>query len=205
MVLSRAVRKAWNTFGALGTVLGLAAAVITGLILGDGETLGSALLTAMISMGIFIVVIGVFFVLEPITIYNEQQSQISSFITNTIDDNSIDASHFATPSFNSIELRYVFGNEPIKILNVELIYLDKQGQKIQKSVEQFYASLDDSLKNLVNLNVLNVGEGVRFYCPSKDETNEVIVKIQVSGVKTRKRLDVEKTVQLKPNQVWLMI
>jgi hypothetical protein len=86
MVLSRAVRKAWNTFGALGTVLGLAAAVIAGLILGDGETLGSALLTALISIGILLVVIGVFFVLEPVTIYNEQQSQINNFSTDIIDD-----------------------------------------------------------------------------------------------------------------------
>jgi len=205
MVLSRAVQKAWNTFGALGAVLGLVAAIIAGVILGDGETLKSALLTALISMGILIIVAGVFFVLEPVTIYNEQQSQINNFSQENVTENSIDVSHFATPAFNSIELRYVAGNEPVKILGVELIYLDKHGQKIQNQVEQFYSLSEGSLKNLVNLSVLNIGEGVHFYCPSKDETNEVIVKIHLSGVKTKKHLDVEKDVQLKPNQVWLII
>lgn len=204
MVLSRAAQKAWNKFGALGTVLGLVAAIIAGVILGDGETLKSALLTALISLGMLLIIIGVFFVLEPAIIYNEQQSQINNFSTESINDNSIDASHLATSSSNSIELRYVLGNEPIKILSVELFYLDKQGQRFQNPIGQFYSLSDDSLKNQVNLSVLSVGEGVRFSCPSKDETNEVVVKIQLRGVKTKKDLDIEKTIRLKPNQVWFM-
>jgi len=39
MVLSRATQKAWNVFGALGAVLGLIAAIIAGIILGDGQAL----------------------------------------------------------------------------------------------------------------------------------------------------------------------
>ena len=204
MVLSRAAQKAWNTFGALGTVLGLVAAIIAGVILGNGESLKSALLIASISFGILFIVMGIFFIIEPVTIYNEQQSQIKNLSAGDITDNSIDISHFATETFNAVELRYVTGNEPVKILKVELLYLDKRGQNMRNQVEQFYSLSNDSLKSLVNLSILNIGEGVRFYCPSKDETNEITVRVQFSGAKTKKHLDIEKVVQLKSNQVWLM-
>jgi len=204
MVLSRAAQKAWNIFGALGAVLGLIAAIIAGVFLGGGEALESALLTTLISFGILFIVTGVFFIMEPVAIYNEQQFQINDLSAENITENSIDITHFATQAFNSIELKYVTGNEPVKILKVELMYLDKDGQNKQSLVEQFYSLSNNSLNNQVNLSVLDVGEGVRFYCPSKDETNEVIVKVKLSGVKTKKYLDVEKVVQLKSNQVWLM-
>jgi hypothetical protein len=203
MVFSRAARKAWNVFGALGAILGLGAAILAGIILGGGEALGSALLTTIISLGILFVVTGIFFIREPVTIYNEQQSQINDRSEENITENSIDISHFATSAFNSIELKYVTGNEPVKVLSVKLIYLDKDGQNTQSQVEQFYSSSSNSMNEPVNLSVLNIGEGVRFYCPSKDDTNEVIVKVELSGIKTKNNLVVEKIVQLKPNQVWL--
>jgi len=126
-------------------------------------------------------------------------------LSESISENSIDLSHFSTSSYNAIELKYVTGNEPIKVSLVTITYLGSNEESKKTQVDQFFSLSGPLLADHhTNLSVLNVSEGVRFHTISKDDTkNEyVTINISFSGVKSGKNIELERRVSLKPNNIW---
>lgn len=128
-------------------------------------------------------------------------------LPEAINENSIDLSHFSTTAYNAIELKYVTGNEPIKIHNIEIILIGNDGKEIKNTVTQFFPLSDNLLGgHHLNLNILNVGEGCRFHALPKDniKNGTITVRVSFSGFKSRKFLEIEKHVSMRPNQSWYM-
>jgi hypothetical protein len=129
------------------------------------------------------------------------------FLSDSISENSIVLSHFSTSGYNAIELRYVMGNEPISVSFLTLIYFDNNGEKKVQQISQYFALSDNLLAgHSVNLNVLNVGEGVRFHTLSRDDVKNESVTISMgfTGLKSGKQVEFERQIPMKPNQVWLI-
>lgn len=131
----------------------------------------------------------------------------SILLTESISDNSIDLSHFSTSAYNAIELRYIAGNEPIKIHAVEIAFIDQNGKKVKNKITQFFSLSDNLLGgHHLHLNILNIGEGCRFNTLPKDDVRNgaITVRVLFSGFKSGKRLEIEREIPMEPNQQWLM-
>ncbi len=136
----------------------------------------------------------------------EIQNDNEKILSDSISENSIVLSHFSTSAYNAIELKYVMGNEPISVSSITMRYLDKNGEQKEQQISQYFALSDNLLAgHSVNLNVLNIGEGVRFHAISKDDSKNETVTISISftGLKSSKLVEFERQIPVKPNQVWL--
>jgi hypothetical protein len=207
LVWGRALRKALNFWGSWASVLGVAISLATYFIWNDIEALFSALAFSIAL--IFAILVYAF--KEPAIIHNEQQfviknlkNKLEESQSNHISENSIDISHFVAEQLDCIELKYVRGNEPIKIQSVKVSYTDRNGHLAQVDIDKFFSGSDTSLSNRINPSAIHNGDSFRFQSPETyQDKKEINITLLFCGIVSKREIKLTKTVSLKPTEAWL--
>ena len=154
---------------------------------------------------VFIILTVVGFVWANIIMHDEQFKVIKSLTDNSISENSLSImTRISGKSILIVEVMYLIGNEPIKVLKVALCYFDMDHQFINDKVDQLYHPTDSKFeKGYQNYFSLSPDEVFCIKVPVKDSVYEgkVTVHIDFEGVKSKRKVHQYDTVYLYPKPV----
>jgi len=145
IILSQAVGKAWDKFGALGTLIGIVLPIIAVYITKHPQSLADflgsdAVITAELMIGLFAFVLMIFIVREPVMLYNEEIAEKQEL------NNQINLMLETRPNISIGK----FNNE---ITPIEVIAKTSEGTIIptgrKEIVERFYVEFINSKKSNV--------------------------------------------------------
>ena len=112
----------------------------------------------------------------------------------TIDENSVLIYPFKNPPYNAVEMHYL-GGEPIKDLEVWLIFTNTNSEVQRKQVEEFFPRGDDKMIwRQFKANVLKRDDVVLFRLLQKKHTldGKVIVEASFVGAQTGKAVKLKR-------------
>lgn len=207
-VWSRAIKKAWESFGKSATAIGVIVSVISYFALGGVESL----ISALVFIAFLLIAILWHAFREPAIIYSEQEQVIKSledkikkFESGYVSENSFNITHFVAPSINCVEVKYINGNEPIKILSVKVDYINSNEVSEQVDVTHFFSNSDLNSSSHQNVSVVQNGDVFYFQPPTTyPNKSEVVVALLLYGVISEKELRFERSIILKPSEGWLI-
>jgi hypothetical protein len=109
-------------------------------------------------------------------------------ITQSINEDSVVIYPYKNPPYNAAELHF-FGAEPMRDLQVTLIYTDPGGELRRKQVEEFFPQQDSTMIwRYFKANVLKENDLIRFRLLQRKSVidNKVTVEVKGVGAKSNK-------------------